>query len=462
VVRIIFNLILAFVKKRCDTPFPPARFPFFYGWMILGAGIVGILMSIPGQTMGVSVFTENLLEDLEINRNSLSLAYLVGTLGSGLLITRAGKLYDRYGARVMAFFSGIILGVMLLYLTRVDALARVLDRWHWVTPVVSTFILLSFGFWGIRFFGQGILTMVSRNMVMKWFNRRRGLANAFLGIFSAFGFSVAPRILDHFIVLLEWRGAWIMLALVAGLIFALFVLVFYRDNPADCGCVADGKLPAGRIRKRPPSLPDYDFTLPEARKTLSFWAFTLALSLSALYISGLTFHVVSIFETAGLNRESALGIFIPISVIAIVVQFICGYVSDFIRLKYLLVLFLAGIFTTSAGLIVLGDRQFAYWLVISGNGIIWGLYTVLIGVTWPRFFGLKHLGAISGFSLSWTVIGSALGPYLFSLSLKYGNSYDSVGLACAIIALLLLVPAVMSGNPGESKQVNQPETNVNH
>ena len=35
--------------------------------------------------MGVSVFTESLLSDLQINRNHLSLAYLVGTLGSGLI-----------------------------------------------------------------------------------------------------------------------------------------------------------------------------------------------------------------------------------------------------------------------------------------------------------------------------------------------------------------------------------------
>lgn len=440
------------MKKRCNTPFSPARFPFFYGWVILGAGIIGVLMSIPGQTMGVSVFTENLLEDLEVNRNSLSLAYLVGTMGSGLLITRAGKLYDRYGARVMAFFAGIILGIMLLYLTRVDVVVAALDRWHWISPVISTFILLSFGFWGIRFFGQGLLTMVSRNMVMKWFNRRRGLANAFLGIFSAFGFSVAPRILDHFIELLEWRGAWVMLAIVAGLIFALFVLLFYRDNPAECGCQADGKLPTLSRRKRPPSLPDHDFTLPEARKTLAFWAFTLALALSALYISGLTFHVVSVFETAGLNKDRALGIFIPVSVIAIIVQFICGYASDFIRLKYLLILFLAGMLVTATGLTVLDHREMGYWMIIAGNGLVWGLYTVLIGVTWPRFYGLKHLGAISGFSLSWAVIGSALGPYLFSLSLNYSRSYGAIGLACAIVSVLLLGVAFKADNPGAPLQ----------
>ena len=407
-------------------------------------------MSIPGQTMGVSVFTEDLLKDLAIDRNSLSLAYLVGTLGSGLLITRAGKLYDRYGARVMAYISGVMLGLMLLYLTRVDRIVGNLHQWNRISPLLATFLLLSIGFWGIRFFGQGLLTMVSRNMVMKWFNRRRGLANAVLGVFSALGFSVAPKILSLIIERLEWRGAWAFLALIVGFVFAFFVLIFYRDNPKDCGCVPDGRMRTDTRRKRPPSLPERDFSLSEARKTIAFWAFTLALSISTLYISGLTFHVVSVFESVELSKAKALGIFIPTSLIAVVVQFGFGYASDYIRIKYLLVLFMLGMLITSFGLTMLGEQPVAYGLIISGNGIVWGLYTVLIGVTWPRFYGLKHLGAISGFSLSWTVIGLALGPYFFSLSFERTASYDLISWICAGISAILFLLAFIADNPGEN------------
>jgi len=436
------------MKRNCNKPFQVSKFPFFYGWVILAAGTIGILMSIPGQTMGVSVFTESLLSDLQINRNNLSLAYLVGTLGSGLIITRAGKLYDKHGARVMAFIAGVMLGLMLVYLTRIDHLVESLKEVGWLSPAVLTFVLLAFGFWGIRFFGQGLLTMVSRNMVMKWFNRRRGLANAVLGIFSALGFSIAPKILDEVIQRLEWRGAWIFLAILVGIVFALFVIVVYRDNPEDCGCVADGKLGAVKKSRRPPSLPDHDFTLKEARKTIAFWAFTLGLSLSALYISGLTFHVVSVFEASGLTREQGLGIFIPTSLIAVGIQFLGGYASDYIRLKFLLVLFALGMTVSIVGLTMLGGNPLGYWMIIGGNGVVWGIYTVLIGVTWPRFYGLKNLGAISGFSLSWTVIGSALGPYMFSVSMDLTGSYDLVAWICLAISVFLIALAFKADNPG--------------
>ena len=437
------------MKKRCNFPFDPSRLPFFYGWVILAAGTVGVLMSIPGQTMGVSVFTENLLRDLEINRNNLSLAYLAGTLGSGLIITRAGKLYDRYGARKMAFVAGIMLGVVLLYLTRVDVVAGLFGRISWISVSLATFVLLSIGFFGIRFFGQGLMTMVSRNMVMKWFNKQRGLANAVLGIFTALGFAIAPQILNQVVEKLEWKGAWVFLALIVGVIFAVFVVVIYRDNPVDCGCRADGKTKEGKLRKRPPSLPEKDFTLQEARRTLAFWVFSLSLALSSLYISGLTFHIVSVFESAGMSGEKGLALFIPTSVIAVVVQFACSYISDYIKLKYLLWFFLTGMLLTTFGLTQLDVFRGAYLLVVIGNGIGWGLYAVLVGVTWPRFYGLTNLGAISGASLSFTVIGSALGPYMFSLSQGWTESYALVAWICLVMTLLLLVMAFRADNPGE-------------
>ena len=438
------------MKQHCNRPFSPSKLPFFYGWVILAAGTIGILMSIPGQTMGVSVFTENLLKDLNINRTNLSLAYLVGTLISGLIITKAGKLYDRYGARVMTFIAGVMLGVVLLYLTRVDVVAEALSGSNGIiSPALAIFVLLAIGFFGIRFFGQGMMTMVSRNMVMKWFDKRRGLANAVLGIFTALGFAIAPKILNQVVERLEWRGAWFALAILVGLIFAVFALIFYRDNPENCGCVADGKMKSSRKKNRPPSLPSKDFTLKEAHQTLAFWVFTLGLSLSALYISGLTFHVVSVFETVGMGKAKGLGIFVPTSLIAVVLQFGGSYVSDFIRLKYLLILFAVGMLITTLGLITLGELNGSYWLVITGNGIVWGLYSVLIGVTWPRFYGLKNLGAISGSSLSFTVIASALGPYMFSLSHEWTGSYDLVGWICLAIGVLLFVLAFRAENPNE-------------
>jgi OFA family oxalate/formate antiporter-like MFS transporter len=171
------------------------------------------------------------------------------------------------------------------------------------------------------------------------------------------------------------------------------------------------------------------------------------MALNALYISGLTFHVVSVFGSVGFSSREAINIFLPASVIAIVFQFLGGWLSDFIKLKYLLLLYMLAMITTSTGLYFLNTGPFSYWMVITGNGIAWGMYVLLSAVTWPRFFGLKNLGAISGFSLSWMVTGSALGPYLFSLSYESTGSYEPVALGSLSAAIILFILAFKAENP---------------
>ena len=81
-------------------PFAVDRLPIFYGWVIWLLSTLGFLMSVPGQTMGMAVFTDPFIEAFELSRSQLSFAYLCGTVGSAFLLTRAGRLYDRVGARI--------------------------------------------------------------------------------------------------------------------------------------------------------------------------------------------------------------------------------------------------------------------------------------------------------------------------------------------------------------------------
>jgi hypothetical protein len=81
-----------------DFPFAPGNLPVFYGWIILVVTTIGILMSIPGQTAGVSVFTDHLIAATGLSRLGLSNAYLIGTLTSGLLLPFGGVFIDRLSA----------------------------------------------------------------------------------------------------------------------------------------------------------------------------------------------------------------------------------------------------------------------------------------------------------------------------------------------------------------------------
>ena len=101
-------------------PFSPKNFPIFYGWVIVLISVIGILMSIPGQTMGVGVFTDYLMEATGLSRLSLSTAYMFGTILSSFILPFSGKLLDRIGARLLVLLSSMGLGFSLVLMASIQ------------------------------------------------------------------------------------------------------------------------------------------------------------------------------------------------------------------------------------------------------------------------------------------------------------------------------------------------------
>lgn len=440
-------------KKRWNTfPFNPHRIPFFYGWVILIASIVGVLASAPGQTMGVSTFTDYLIESIRLSRNQISSAYMIGTIGSSFLLTWAGKQYDRYGSRWTAMVAGLLLALVLFLLSQADRIIRLFvadgqSVYYTVTALVVMVLL----FFLLRFSGQGVLTMASRNMLMKWFIARRGFANGIASVAITLGFSIAPLTFDGLIQEFSWRYAWLIMAFGIGIVFFVFAFLFFRDNPEDMDMIPDGEKHGYRehnvtirsIRQ---------FTLAEARKTLPLWLFALPLAFYALYITGFSFHLVSIFDQAGLDRDKALAVFIPLSFMSVGISFFGGWISDRIRLKYLLYVFLAGEMIALFSLARMNDGIYYYSFIV-GHGLANGLYNVLMTVTWPRFYGRKNLGQISGFVMSLVVFFSAIGPVLYSYSFTRLGSYSFASLSILVFIFVLLIFSFRGDNPQDKLQI---------
>ena len=435
------------IKSRYNNfPFNLHKIPFFYGWVILFAATVGVLVSAPGQTMGVSTFTDYLLDNIGISRNQLSTAYMVGTIGSSLVLTYAGKLYDKYGARWVGMVVSVLLAIVLVLLSQSDRIIEffVADSQSGFYTLMAIAILM-FLFFALRFSGQGVLTMISRNMLMKWFIARRGLVNGISAVFVGLGFSMAPLTFDMLIQGTSWRGAWLIMAVFIGTFFTFFVFLFFRDNPEDLGLIPDGEKHANKVRNVIIK-PFKQIALKEARKTLSFWVFAIPLALYALYITGLTFHLVSIFNDAGMSREKALAVFIPVSIISVSVSLFGGWISDRIKLKYLLYLILFGEFLALFCLGNLNNGIFYFGFIV-GNGIVSGVYNVLMAVTWPRFYGRENLGRITGFVMALIVFASALGPTLLSFSFTLAGSYNYGFYGLALVVVVVAFFSLKADNP---------------
>jgi len=55
-------------------------FPVFYGWVILAAGALGLILTSPGQTYAVSIFIDHFIRDLGVSRSLVSTLYTAATL----------------------------------------------------------------------------------------------------------------------------------------------------------------------------------------------------------------------------------------------------------------------------------------------------------------------------------------------------------------------------------------------
>jgi len=402
----------------------------YYGWIVLAAGALGMMFSIPGQTVGVSVFTDHLIAALGLTRIQLSSAYMAGTLASALLMTRAGRIFDRLGARCTAAGAVVFLALLLILLTRIDrwtaAAASVLGSGAAVAAGAA-FAAAALGFLGIRFFGQGVLTLVSRTMVMRWFEERRGRVAAWFGVSISAGFSYAPRLLQLLIDKHGWRGAWIVLAGSLILVALPLVLVLFRDSPERCGIPMEDGLRHLKIHKDRLDHQGPDATLAEARRDPRYWAYNLMMGWWSMYTTAFTFHVVDLFASRGLGAADAVAIFLPITVVSVAFNFLGSWASDAVDLPPLYFIALAG-FAAAGAAIVAAGAAWSRVLLIAGYGVGAGFWSVLTNVTWPRLYGREHLGEISGSAMTFLVAGSALGPWVFSLLRSDAGGYVGAGI----------------------------------
>ena len=428
-------------------PFNPAGCSFFYGWVIVAMGTLAVVFSIPGQTMGFSVFTDILIDELGLSRVSLSTAYCLGTVASGLTLPFFGRLYDRIGARRMIVYSALITGLVLFYLSQVRVLLDSLDFLPGVPSVVPAFVIITLGFYMIRASAQGVLTMSGRNAIGKWFDYHRGTAFAFSGLITSFAFSFAPRglrgMIDHF----GWSQTWLVLGIATMTFMAGLGWLFVRDNPEECGLRMDG---GDEIKNRKAAHEDAlthrDFTRAEALRTWPFWVFNLSFGFISLYTTAVTFHILSIAKEAQRGEIEVIGYFVPMAFISVFTNLLMGWISSRTRLKYLLAIMNGGALASVIGVIHL-QSEVGVISYIVGNGIAGGCFACLSGVVWPRFFGRRWLGAISGIGMSSMVIASGIGPLLFGASLSVWGSYTPILWACALIPALLLLATGRSDNP---------------
>ena len=393
----------------------------FFGWWLLGAGTVVMVMQGGLYAYGFPAFFVPLAATLGTSRGALSLAFSFTRLESSLLGPIEGYMIDRFGPRGIMYIGFALLGLSFILFSFVNSLLG----FYLVFPIIALGASLS-----------GFLPVITA--VNNWFSRRRGLAT---GICSA-GVNVGGvlvAVVAFSISIYGWRTTAVLIGLVIWLLgFPLTAMM--RHKPGPYGYLPDGDDPdappgsstdggASDVEETP------DFTPGQALKTPAFWFIASAHGFSLFIVGSVSIHQIPLLVDAGISFETAALILSFMTIVAMVGRVAGGWLGDVMGRKLILVVcFLL----MSAGVIVLATAQTVpqamLFAVLYGLG--YGARAPILIAIRAEFFGPRNFATIMGLSQPIMVIGSFFGPIAAGFAYDAQGSYQMVFFVISVINLI--------------------------
>lgn len=334
---------------------------------------------------GMTVYFLPVSRDLGLGRAAMSFVFTLKSLESGFDGLLMGFLVNRFGARTMVRWGGLVAGLGFI------ALAFTHD---FLSFVLVYIFVLSMGFSA----GSNHPLMALLN---NWFARHRALAIT-LGFV---GDNIGGAILTPLVGLVVLRAGWREAAILSGLLVpAVFFWVggLIRDTPESMGLRRDGDPPgepgapplaaarpdAKRVRFHDAA----DFTTRQALKTRAFWHLAMALGLRQSAKTALHVHLVPLLVWKGIDETSAIWLVGLFSLGQVVCRVSAAWVADRWSL------------TGVAAIASVAGACAAAALLVGPQG------SAVTGVVFVLLFALAESGNLS----SWALIGDYFGRTNFA------------------------------------------------
>jgi len=405
----------------------------FYGPVIAAACTIALVATAPGQTVVVSQFNESFTTTLGLSATQLSTAYLVGTVAAALPLTFVGAVADRFGPRRVMFVIALLFGGACIAAGQARSL-----------PV------LTLCFFGLRFLGQGSLSMLSGHILALWYERKLGTINGLKMVFAQGGFALTPLLAIGLIQWIGWRWAYAALGVLVWLIVLPLAAFVLRDRPEEKGQNIDGDPVDKPTESAPETKPgaehlaegeaqrhvDPAFTLKQTISTRAFWILAGAMVLSGFTGTALLFHAQPILIARGLDPalSAAMSMSWALAVAALVLP--VGYLADRVPPRGLLAI-AALLMAASPGLVIVADTAVLLCAAMALYGMAMAIGSAVGVPTVARYFGRRHHGSIRGFLTFLGVAGTGLGPVVLGVSFDQTGSFTIGLLACAALAVCL-------------------------
>ena len=391
----------------------------FYGWRIVGAGMVVQMLISALMMQSFGAYAAILRDEFGWSKTLFSFAFSMTRVESGMLGPIQGWLIDTLGPRAMMRAGFVLLGVGMMLFSQIDT------QWNFFL----FYFLMSLGA-----SLAGFMTLTTA--VVNWFERRRALAIALMGIGMAVGGLLVPLVVLS-LEELGWRetafGSGVLLMAV-GLPLSQVI----RRRPEDMGLRVDG---VGRVAATGASAGGSDvaedagdYTAREAMRTSAFWYLSLGHASALLVVGAVMVHLVlHVNEQLGYSLATAGLVIAAMTAAQIVGMLLGGVLGDRVEKRVILVV---AMLAHAVALLVLAWSS-SLWLVFvfaALHGAAWGARGPLTQALRADYFGRTSFAKIMGFSSVIMMVGMTLGPIVAGVLADETGSYRTGFTVLAIAA----------------------------
>ncbi len=385
------------------TPAPRHRWRrgLYYGWYIVAALAATETISWGILYYGFAVFLTPMERELGWSRPSVTGAFSLALLLSGLAAPLVGRWLDRNGPRLLMTTGSIAATVLVLAWSRVDSLTAFYAIWV-----------------GIGLAMAAVLYEPAFAVIAKWFSRRRRQALTALTLVAGLASVIFTPLCNWLVELFGWREALLALAILLGAITIPLHGLVLRRSPQALGLAPDGDpvRPAGEM------VPLRERGIPAraALRTVTFWAFTAAMVLSAATTVAINVHLIPYLLGKGYSAAFAATVTGLIGGMQLPGRVLFAPLGRFLpaRLMTVLVFLLQGT-ALSILLVVPGATGVLAFVVTFGMSN--GMATLLRAARVAELFGPAAYGSIAGVMALWATLARAAAP------VGAGTLYDLLG-----------------------------------
>jgi len=406
---------------------------FFYGWYIVG---VGILVNIAGTfsfSSTLSIFLKPITEELGVTRGAFSLIRTFEIGVAALIVPMLGPWIDRHGGRGV-----LVLGVAM---ESAGLLLSSLVQSFWQFVLVRCSLVIA---------GEALLgSLVINVTIAQWFVRKRGRAMGIANLGTGIAKLSIPLGAASLFVLIGWRNTWAVFGVVAPILVIAPALIFVRRRPEDIGLYPDGDAPSSpidaSIANRTPGesrlvIERAAWTRREVLRLPTFWLLVVTFGIASVGIAGLNLHIFSYVTDIGYSPLVAASFMSTIAITQLGSTLLWGMLADKfdIRKVSCVQFFIQGV-----GLVIAITSQHIQLTYVGfflyGTGLAGSF--VLREVIWANFFGRNSLGTVRGLSLFFSNLFAASGAPFFGFLHDVTGSYNLsfTIFSCALFTSSLLI-----------------------